>query len=195
MDTLDETRRRSAALFGNEKAAEVITALDKEGSATAQTIAVRTGITYSLVRDALLRLAAGGAVRPLPRLGGSRSPQYYQPVDDDLWTALIAAAQAIMTSERSRSNLPALTSARPLDGALRTYPGESQRGSRCPHLPPSRVQASWQTDSEHASEYPDASAPIVLLLLHDFPEPGNFTDSGVQVPPRTHMTSFGPADI
>jgi hypothetical protein len=131
MDNQDETRRRSAALFGNEKTAEVIAALDEEGSATAQTIAIRTGITYSLVRDALVRLAAGGAVQPLPRLGGSRSPQYYQPVGGDLWTALTAAAQAIMTSERSRSNLPALTSARPLMAHCARTPGESQRGSRC----------------------------------------------------------------
>jgi hypothetical protein len=28
-------------------------------------------------------------------------------------------------------------------------------------------------DSEHAAEYPGAPAPGVLLLLHDFPDPGN----------------------
>jgi GTP-sensing pleiotropic transcriptional regulator CodY len=105
MDNRDETRRRSAALFGNEKTVEVVAALDEEGSATAQTIAARTGITHSLVRDALLRLTAGGAVRPLPRLGGSRSPQYYEPVNDDLWAALTAAARAIVNiSERNHSN-------------------------------------------------------------------------------------------
>ncbi len=105
MDNRDETRRRSAALFGNEKTVEVVLALHEEGSATAQTIAARTGVTYSLVRDALLRLTAGGAVLPLPRLGSSRSPQYYQPVAGDLWAALTAAAQAIINaSERSHSN-------------------------------------------------------------------------------------------
>jgi ribosomal protein S25 len=105
MDNRDETRRRSAALFGNEKTVEVVVALDEEGSATAQMIAARTGITHSLVRDVLLRLTAGGAVRPLPRLGGSRSPQYYQPVNGDLWAALASTAQAIIkASERSHSN-------------------------------------------------------------------------------------------
>ncbi len=104
MDNRDETRRRSTALFGNEKTVEVVLALQREAPATAQAIAVTTGIAYSLVRDALLRLTAGGAVQPLPRLGGSRSPQYYQPVDDDLWVALAAAAQAITkASERSHS--------------------------------------------------------------------------------------------
>jgi hypothetical protein len=105
MNNQDETRRRSAALFGNEKMAEVVVALDEEGPATAQTIAARTGITHSLVRDVLLRLTAGGAARPLPRLGGSRSPQYYQPVNGDLWAALTAAAQAIIkVSARTHSN-------------------------------------------------------------------------------------------
>jgi hypothetical protein len=103
MDNRDETRRRSAALFGTEKTVEVVLALHEEAPATAQIIAVKTGITYSLVRDALLRLAAGKAIRLLPRLGGRRSPQYYQPVDGDLWIALTSAARAVMTAERSRS--------------------------------------------------------------------------------------------
>jgi len=103
MDNRDETRRRSAALFGTEKTVEVVLALHEEAPATAQMIAVKTGITYSLVRDALLRLAAGRAIRLLPRLGGRRSPQYYQPVDGDLWIALTSAARAVMAAERSHS--------------------------------------------------------------------------------------------
>jgi len=103
MDNRDETRRRSAALFGTEKTVEVVLALHEEAPATAQMIAVKTGITYSLVRDALLRLAAGGAIRLLPRLGGRRSPQYYEPVDGDLWIALTSAARAVMAAERSHS--------------------------------------------------------------------------------------------
>jgi hypothetical protein len=103
MGNRDETRRRSAALFGTEKTVEVVLALHQEAPATAQMIAIATGITYSLVRDALLRLAAGGAVRLLPRLGGRRSPLYYQPVEGDLWTALTAAARAVMAAERSHS--------------------------------------------------------------------------------------------
>lgn len=106
MDRRDETRRRSAALFGNEKTVEVVLALHQEAPATAQAISTKTGIAYSLVRDALLRLTAGEAVQALPRLGGSRSPQYYQPADGDLWAALVSAAQAITTTpERSGLNL------------------------------------------------------------------------------------------
>lgn len=95
MDRLGETRRRSAALFGNEKTAETVLALDEEGAATAQVLAAKTGISYSLVRDALIRLTAGGAIRQLPRAGGSRSPLYYQPAPGDLWAALVKAARAI----------------------------------------------------------------------------------------------------
>jgi len=73
MDSVGETRRRSAALFGNEKTVEVVLALDAAGAATAQMTATQTGISYSLVRDALIRLAVGGAVRQVPRVGGSRS--------------------------------------------------------------------------------------------------------------------------
>jgi ribosomal protein S25 len=95
MAELRETRRRSAALFGNEKTVEVVVALDEEGAATAQMIATSTGIPYSLARDALVRLVAGGAVQQIPRIGGSRSPLYYEPVKGSLWAALAIAAHAV----------------------------------------------------------------------------------------------------
>jgi ribosomal protein S25 len=100
MDSVGETRRRSAALFGNEKTVEVAVALDEEGTATAQMLAAKTGISYSLARDALIRLSVGGAIRQIPRVGGSRSPLYYQPVEGDLWQALTAAAHAVIAISR-----------------------------------------------------------------------------------------------
>jgi ribosomal protein S25 len=100
MDSPGETRRRSAALFGNEKAVEVLLALDEEGTATAQMVAAKTGISYSLARDAMIRLSLGGAIRQLPRVGGSRSPLYYQPVKGDLWDALTIAARAVIAISR-----------------------------------------------------------------------------------------------
>lgn len=74
MDGLAETRRRSAALFGNEKTAEIVRALKAEGTA-AQQITTRTGIAHSMVSDALKRLVQGGAARALPKAGGTRSAQ------------------------------------------------------------------------------------------------------------------------
>jgi hypothetical protein len=100
MDGLGETRRRSAALFGNEKTVEVVLALDEEGTATTQMVAATTSIPYSLARDALVRLTAGGAVRQLPRTGGSRSPLYYQPVAGSLWDALTAAARTVVEASQ-----------------------------------------------------------------------------------------------
>ena len=104
MDSVGETRRRSAALFGNEKTVEVVLVLDAHGAATAQMTATQTGISYSLVRDALIRLAAGGALRQVPRVGGSRSPLYYQPVDGALWDALAAAARAVAAGSQEDSD-------------------------------------------------------------------------------------------
>lgn len=91
-----ETRRISAAVFGNEKMVEVLLALGQEQAATAQVIAAKTGISHSLVRDVLLRLVAGGAVRALPKIGGSRSPQFYEPIEGPLWDALMTAARAVV---------------------------------------------------------------------------------------------------
>jgi ribosomal protein S25 len=108
MDSLGETRRRSAALFGNEKTVEVLLALNEEGASTAQMVATRTGISYSLARDALIRLSTGGAVRQVPRVGGSRSPLYYQPAEGNLWDALIGAARAVADASRADAGQDAL---------------------------------------------------------------------------------------
>jgi hypothetical protein len=90
-----ETRRRSAALFGNGKTVEVVLALQDEGTATAQIIVQKTGIAHSMVRDAIGKLVEGGIVRALPKTGGTRSPQYYQPIAGQAWETFLAAVQAV----------------------------------------------------------------------------------------------------
>jgi hypothetical protein len=95
VDEYVETRRRSAALFGNEKTVEVVLALQDEGTATAQIIVQRTGIAHSMVRDAIGRLVEGGIVRALPKTGGTRSPQYYEPIGGQVWDTFLAAVQAV----------------------------------------------------------------------------------------------------
>jgi hypothetical protein len=87
-------------LFGNEKITEVVVALNQEGTATAQQIHATTHIAHSMVRDALGRLVLGGVVKALPKLGHSRSEQYYQPVEGSVWNALVAMAQALMCEAR-----------------------------------------------------------------------------------------------
>jgi hypothetical protein len=78
-------------------------ALRDEGVGTAQQITARTGIAHSMVRDALARLVQGGAVRALPKAGGTRSPQYYEPADGDVWPALVAAAEALFQEAQNQA--------------------------------------------------------------------------------------------
>jgi GTP-sensing pleiotropic transcriptional regulator CodY len=102
MTSAEKTRRRSAALFNNEKMAEVILALDDaRGAAHAQEISQKTGITHSLVRDVLVRLLTAGVVAALPRVGGSRGTQYYQPQDEELWRRLVSLASYLADQESS----------------------------------------------------------------------------------------------
>lgn len=91
------TRELSASLFGNEKLVEVVTALAKQrGAATAQQLSKLTGVDHGMVRSVLLRAVAAGVAETLPRAGGSRSPQYYQPTDTALWRATLALAQTVV---------------------------------------------------------------------------------------------------
>jgi hypothetical protein len=96
-DNLGATRRLSAAVFGNEKIAEIVLILDAEqGAVLAAEIARRTGFGHSLVRDVLVRLSKTTAVRALPKTGNSRGPAYYERVPDSpIWVALVNLARTI----------------------------------------------------------------------------------------------------
>lgn len=101
-DSSPETRRLSAAIFNNEKMAEVVVALDGNGdraAATAQQLADRTDIKYGMVRDVLLRLVKSGLVVAVPKVGGSRASQYYQPMDSAGWSHLVDLATWVASSE------------------------------------------------------------------------------------------------
>jgi hypothetical protein len=37
----------------------------------------------------------GGIVRALPKTGGTRSPQYYEPIGGQVWDTFLAAVQAV----------------------------------------------------------------------------------------------------
>jgi ribosomal protein S25 len=112
VDEQEETRRRSAALFGNEKTVEVVLALQGEGTATAQMIVARTGIAHSMVRAAAERLVEGGVVRALPKTGGTRSAQYYQPVGGRVWDTLLATVQAVSQEIRKTPSGPSPATSR-----------------------------------------------------------------------------------
>jgi ribosomal protein S25 len=93
-----ETRRRSAALFGNEKVVEVVRALHAIPDpqiATAQQLSDASRIGHSMVRDVLQRLSNAQIVLVLPKVGGSRSAQYYQPVRGPAWDRLVQLCSAV----------------------------------------------------------------------------------------------------
>ncbi len=99
MSRLEGTRRRSAALFNNEKMAEVVLSLDAQrGAAHAQEISRQTGISHSLVRDVLVRLTSAEVVTALPRVGGSRGAQYYEPKEGELWLRLVEVCRHLVDS-------------------------------------------------------------------------------------------------
>lgn len=62
------------------------------GAATAQQLSKLTRIDHSMVRNVLPRAVAAKIADQLPRTGGSRSEQYYQPSPGDLWDATFALA-------------------------------------------------------------------------------------------------------
>ena len=91
-----EIRRRSAALLGNEKLIEVVLAMartDEPHAVTAQQLNGMTGIPHSLVRDVLVRLVTSEVLLAVPKVGGSRSAQYYQPRSQVGWQQLVSLAE------------------------------------------------------------------------------------------------------
>lgn len=95
---ISEIRRRSAALFGNEKAVEVILAMARSEaphSVTAQDVSRSTTIAHSLVRDVLVRLVASDVLVAVPKVGGARAAQYYQPRADFAWSQLVNLAELV----------------------------------------------------------------------------------------------------
>ena len=92
------TRQLSAALFGNEKLAEIALYMESEAvPVTAQMIANGTGFSHGLVRDVLRRLVNTGVLAELPRLGGSRSPLFYRIVPGPLWSAVVALTEQLVS--------------------------------------------------------------------------------------------------
>jgi predicted ArsR family transcriptional regulator len=91
-----EARRLSALLFNNEKFAEVVGILDRDGVATAQEVARAIGVTHDLAKIVLVRLGEAGLVKTLPRIGGSRGALPYEIQRGDRWQALAALCKLVM---------------------------------------------------------------------------------------------------
>lgn len=109
-----EARRRSGALFGNEKVAELVLALDRSLPTTAQAVALPLGIPHNLVTPVLRRLVGASLIAPLPRVG-SRSAAYYDRVYDPAWDQLVRLCRTLSGSAEG-------------DDADETLPSDSHRG-------------------------------------------------------------------
>lgn len=95
-----ETRRRSAALFGNEKVAEVVLALEaNHGFARLTDVSVTAGIVHSMVRPVLARLVEGGVLVALPRERGRRGEQFFEVQRGAAWSALLQLSRECVPAE------------------------------------------------------------------------------------------------
>lgn len=93
-----ETRRVSAAVFGNEKTVEVILAVQACGGlARATDIVQITGIAHGMVRPVLKRMLDARLLTAMPRRGGSRGELFFEIGNTDLWDAVHATAQQVAT--------------------------------------------------------------------------------------------------
>lgn len=106
------TRREySAALFGNRFVAEVVTAIQRlapshEDAVTTRLVASKTGLSDSLVRPVMLRLAEAGLLIPIERAGGPRSTLWYQIRRAPLWIAVTEACTLIGADSSADSPTP-----------------------------------------------------------------------------------------
>lgn len=101
MNEAPDVRRLSAAIFGNEKAVEVVAALAAHaGFFTAADVAATTGIQHGLVRAVLVRLAKDDVMlRAVPKTGSARGPQYYERRADRAWDELLTLTRRILATE------------------------------------------------------------------------------------------------
>jgi hypothetical protein len=93
-------------------------------------------------------------------------------------TAACTGEDALLQNGASRVRPKLITEGSPV---CPRSPAAGTRGAlqpavreQMPDLPHSHVRARQRPNSEHAAEWPGSSARIVLVLLHDFPDPGKF---------------------
>ncbi len=95
-----ETRRLSAAVFGNEKWIEVALALDAMGGTPiAQEVGRRIGINSDLVTKVLRRMHTADLVKPLPRIGSaSRGIVPWEVQPGTRWDSVLALCRVLVNA-------------------------------------------------------------------------------------------------
>lgn len=95
-DGTGKARTVTHALFNNRAFADVAVAAHRileaapKGTVTTRQVAAATGFADSVVRPVMVRLAAAGLLRALPKHGAANSTQLYLRADDELWRRLMA---------------------------------------------------------------------------------------------------------
>lgn len=96
----EASRERSSAIFGNRYFADVVLAVDHlsgdddRARVTMRMVASETTVSDSLVRQVMDRLHGAGLIAEEPRLGGPRSPRYFQVQRGPLWSSVLATCVA-----------------------------------------------------------------------------------------------------
>jgi hypothetical protein len=92
-----ETRRLSAAAFGSEKLVEIVLACEAErpGAIPLKDLAEHTAVPRSLLNPVLSRLVDVGALRQLPRVGGTRAPVHFEGADEFPWERLVSLCRQL----------------------------------------------------------------------------------------------------
>lgn len=103
----EASRGRSSAIFGNRYFVDVVLAVDQLSSddarVTTRMVASETTLSDSLVRQVMQRLRDAGLIAEPARIGGRRSPRYFQVRRGPLWNGVLSACTAAMEHETASS--------------------------------------------------------------------------------------------
>lgn len=93
----NDERDLSAAIFNNDKFAEVVVALASwDGpTVTAQQLARQLAVNHDLVKKVLVRLEAASLVKTQSRVGGRRGALPHEIQRGPTWDALVALASSL----------------------------------------------------------------------------------------------------
>ena len=112
-DNAASAREQCHAIFNNMAFADVVMTADgllagsADGTLTTRQVAAALGLSDSVVRPVMVRLAAAQLLDDLPKMGAANGPRLFHRRNEDRWTAicaLIATIQPqVLTPKRRRS--------------------------------------------------------------------------------------------
>jgi hypothetical protein len=116
--------------------------------------------------------AAAAACPPAARAHAGRLPE----------RASLRSSRSVTRTSRRDPAAGAPSGSAAADAGTRTV-AVSGAAQMSPHLRPATYRPGGGPNSEHTAAYPGAPTRLVLLLLHDFPDPGRFHRFACSSPP------------